>query len=97
MKKTFLVPFIIIGAMFGVGACSGNPSGALAKECSGGLSTAYSELEAAKVNGFGGTVNITKAGSLLAAAKIQYEFEKYPNCIDKVNRARVYIKEAQAK
>lgn len=72
-------------------ACAGNPHSALAEQCSNGLSTAYDELSAAEANGFSGAVEWTKAASLLTAAKVQYEFEKYPNCIDKVNRARAYI------
>ncbi len=75
-------------------ACAGNPDSALAEQCSNGLSTAYDELSAAEVSGFSGTVAWTKAASLLTAAKVQYEFGKYPNCIDKVNRARVYISRA---
>jgi len=30
------------------------------------------------------------------AAKIQFEFGKYPNCIDKVQRARGYIAKSRA-
>jgi hypothetical protein len=28
---------------------------------------------------------------LLTAAKVQFEFGKYPNCIEKVDRARAFI------
>ena len=72
-------------------ACAGNPGGPLAQRCSSGLDEAYRELDIAKANGFDETVDWVKATSLLAAAKVQYEFEHYPNCIEKVNRARVYI------
>ncbi len=75
-------------------ACSGDPGGAMARQCSAGLDSAYEELTTAETHGFGGTVEWTKAASLLTAAKVQYEFEKYPNCIDKVGRARAYIKRA---
>jgi len=50
----------------------------------------------AKAKGFDGTVEYTKAASLLGAAKIQFEFGKYPNCIDKVQRARAYIAKSRA-
>jgi hypothetical protein len=76
-------------------ACTGNPGGPLAERCSSGLSAAYSELNSAKAAGFSGTVDWTKAASLLTAAKVQYAFEHYPNCIDKVKRARVYIERAR--
>lgn len=77
-------------------ACTGaatNPG--LARQCEQGLSTAYGELDYAKTKGFGGTVDWTKAASLLSAAKIQQEFGKYPNCLDKVKRARYYIRQSQ--
>jgi hypothetical protein len=71
--------------------CAGNPNSSLADQCYSGLKSAYSELDYAKANGLDGTLEYSKAASLLGAAKVQYEFGKYPNCIDKVNRARVYI------
>jgi hypothetical protein len=71
--------------------CAGNPNSALATQCENGLDVAYKELDLAKAKGFGGTVEYSKAASLLGAAKIQSEFGKYPNCIDKVHRARAYI------
>jgi hypothetical protein len=80
--------------LFVVG-CAGNPNSYQAQQCSDGLSTAYQELDYANTNGFSGTVEYTKAASLLGAAKIQKEFGKYPNCIDKVQRARAYIKASQ--
>ena len=71
--------------------CAGNPNGSLARQCESGLSTAYQELDFAKAKGFGGTVEYSKAAGLLTAAKVQFEFGKYPNCIDKVDRARAFI------
>lgn len=71
--------------------CAGNPNSSLADQCEGGLKAAYRELDLAKANGFEGTVEYSKAAGLLTAAKVQQEFGKYPNCIDKVERARAYI------
>jgi hypothetical protein len=77
-------------------ACAGPPkNAALAEQCENGLKTAYQELDFAKAKGFGGTVDWTKAASLLSAASIQKEFGKYPNCVDKVQRARYYIAQSQ--
>jgi hypothetical protein len=76
-------------------ACSGRIASDQAVECSEGLKIAYAELEEAEVRGFGGTVAWSKAAGLLTAASVQKEFEKYPNCVDKVRRARLYIREAQ--
>ena len=75
--------------------CAGNPMGSLAAQCDNGLKAGYRELNFAKANGLDGTVEYTKAASLLGAAKIQSEFGKYPNCIDKVNRARAYIRKSR--
>ena len=80
---------------FFITACAGNPESAIALQCKRGLETAYKELDFAKAKGFDGTVEYTKAASLLTAAKVQYEFGKYPNCIDKVKRARAYIRLSQ--
>jgi hypothetical protein len=75
-------------------ACSGAKSVDQEIACAEGLDTAFAELDQAKSKGLSGAVAITKATSLLTAAKIQQQFEKYPNCIDKVNRARRYIRSA---
>jgi hypothetical protein len=71
--------------------CAGNPLSSQADQCESGLRAAYKELDFAKANGFSGTVEYSKAAGLLTAAKVQQEFGKYPNCIDKVQRARAYI------
>lgn len=78
-----------------IAACAGNPGGVSAQHCSSGLDSAYRELDLAKAEGFGGTVDWAKAASLLAAAKVQYEFEHYPNCVEKVDRAKVYIRRSK--
>lgn len=76
--------------------CAGPPENAsVAHQCERGLQVAYNELDFAKAEGFDGTVDWTKAASLLSAAKIQEEFGKYPGCIDKVRRARYYIRQSQ--
>ena len=77
-------------------ACPGPPRDPqLAEQCDRGLKVAYRELDFAKANGFSGTVAWTQAASLLSAASIQQEFRKYPNCVDKVKRARYYIDQSQ--
>lgn len=78
-------------AALALAGCSGISGGEMAERCSRGLATANGELQSARVRGLGGTTNWTKAASLLTAAKIQYEFEHYPNCVDKVRRARTYL------
>ncbi len=93
--RSVVVTFSLLLAGFAAG-CAGNPNSSLARQCENGLSVAYQELNFAKAKGFGGTVEYSKAASLLGAAKIQSEFGKYPNCVDKVQRARAYIAKSQA-
>jgi hypothetical protein len=93
MRSLVLLLLVIILATST--GCAGNPNSSLAAQCENGLDVAYKELDFAKAHGFGGTVEYTKAASLLGAAKIQSEFGKYPNCIDKVQRARAYIAKSQ--
>ena len=83
---TVLVLFLAAAA-----GCAGNPTSSQAAQCESGLKAAYKELDFAKASGFSGTVEYSKAVGLLTAAKVQQEFGKYPNCIDKVRRARAYI------
>lgn len=76
-------------------ACTGSDPESQAAACHNGIKQAYHEFESAKSEGFGGAVAMTKAGSLLAAAKVQEQFEEYTNCIEKVGRARKYIRQAR--
>ena len=46
-----------------------------------------------EARGLTGSVQWTKAASLLAAAKVQQQFEEYQNCVIKVREARGYLRE----
>ena len=87
----------LFGSVLILAACSGSPNPGQEQACRNGIDTAYAELRKAESEGLGGAVDITKAASLLSAAKVQQQFEKYPNCVDKVKRARYYIRKAQQK
>lgn len=89
--KTVTALFLSCVLCLGLGACSSVPPSNLADACANGLDQAFAELHDAKAKGFSGSVSWIKAAGLLSAAKVQQEFEKYPNCIDKVRRARRYI------
>lgn len=92
MKKlTYALSFTLLL----IAGCETNPSSNAARQCQQGITAAYKELDFAKSKGLSGTVEYTKAATLLSGAKIQYEFGKYPNCIDKVTRARRFIKNSQ--
>ena len=94
MRKRWTCFIVLSIALFFYG-CAGAPKNPeLAGQCDKGLQSAYEELDYAKTKGFDGSVNWTKAASLLSAAKVQQQFGKYPNCVEKVKRARYYIKES---
>ncbi|WP_455203318.1 hypothetical protein [Kaarinaea lacus] len=89
------LPTTIIALQLLVIGCAGQPTTSAAQRCENGLEISYNELEAAEAKGFGGSVAYIKATGLLTGAKVQQQFGKYPNCIDKVKRARYYIKQAK--
>jgi len=95
--KSILKLGILIGlTSFIFAGCAAVQSKRLASQCSSGLTTVNVQLEKAKLKGFSSRVAWTKAATLLAAAKIQQQFDKYPNCVNKVARARYYIRRSQA-
>ncbi len=77
-----------------VQGCTGDAADrGLGPACSDALDAGYSELERARVNGFGGTVKWSRAASLLSAARIQEGFGEYQNCVVKAREARGIIRE----
>lgn len=87
-----ILSVLFLAILFLVAGCEINPSSKSARQCQDGLKKANAELNFAKAKGFSGSMHFTKATTLLTGAAIQYEFGKYPNCIDKVKRARRFIK-----
>ena len=75
--------------------CGGKIATTQGQECSSQLHTANQELQDAKVKGFGGTIEWLKAADLLLAAGTQEQLERFDSCLDKVGRARAYIRAAQ--
>lgn len=90
-----ILSVLFLTSIFLISGCETNPSSASARQCQHGLKKANKELNFAKAKGFSGSVEFTKAATLLTGAAIQYEFGKYINCIDKVKRARRFIKNSQ--
>lgn len=92
-----ILSYSIIFSLFLIAGCQTNPASPSARQCQHLLKKANQELNYAKTKGFAGTVEYTKAATLLTGASIQYEFGKYPNCIDKAKRARRFIKRSQVR
>lgn len=76
-------------------ACAGNISSDQAMQCTEGLKAAEAELNEAKLKGFSSSISWTKAANLIIAANVQKQLERYPSCVDKVRRARLYIRDSQ--
>ena len=92
-----IISYAVVLSLFLIAGCQTNPSSSSARQCQTLLKKAEQELSFAKAKGFSGTVEFTKAATLITGANIQYEFGKYPNCIDKAERARRFIKQSQMK
>lgn len=92
-KKHSILLGIVIAVVFT--GCTGRIGTNTAQYCSEQLSAAEDELNKAKADGLGEVVQITKATSLIAAAAVQKQFERYAGCADKARRARAYIADAR--
>ena len=92
-SRSFVVGSVLVLCL--VSACAGEPTTPTAQQCDNGLRVASAELDAAQAKGFSGSVAFAKAAGLLTGAKVQQQFGKYPNCINKVKRARYYLKQAK--
>lgn len=90
LKRAPMV-MVWLGLVVSLGACSGTPDKQGARACAGALDTAYSELDFAEAQGFGGSVNWAKAAGLLTRAKTHQTLEKYQSCTRIAKEARTYI------
>lgn len=86
---------VILALGLALGACSGRVGTQAGQDCSAQLTLAEQELEDAKVKGLGGTIQWTKAAGLIVSARTQQQLERFESCLDKVQRARLYLREAQ--
>lgn len=89
--------FLAIPVLLSVAACSGKVATPAGQECSETLRLAEKEYEAANVENLRGSVEMIKAANLLSQASFLKQIEKFPGCIDKARRARIYIEEARKK
>ena len=84
----------LLTVLMSLSACAGRMNGRA--QCDHLVDAAWKELDLAKAQGLDGTVSHTKAASLIAAAKGQQLIERFPSCINKAKRARVYIAQSRA-
>ncbi len=93
--KIYILIVVLMPFVLSLAGCAARPANGMDIKCTQGLKVAYRELNFAETKGFSGTVAWSKAASLLTAAKVQQQFEKWPNCVNKVERARYYTKQSQ--
>jgi outer membrane PBP1 activator LpoA protein len=89
-----LLPILLAAVMVG-GCASTHPDPETAKRCEDGIAQADAEFNGAQAEGLGAAVEMIKASALINAARVQRELGKFPNCVDKVGRARAYIADAR--
>ncbi|MBD3652616.1 hypothetical protein [Kangiella sp.] len=94
MKRYQLFAVLSV-ASIGLTACAGAVKSESAETCRKALDVAYQELNFAESQGFAGTVNYTKAASLLTAAKTSQTVEAYDSCVSNADKARYYIAESK--
>jgi len=94
-KSLFIKILTVSASLLILSACSTTHSPKLVASCAQALDKATQEYATAESLGFRDTSKMSKASSLIAAAKIKQQEDKYPNCINKVQRASAYIRQAQ--
>lgn len=95
MPTPLRLTLVAMATTLALTACGGRIASPAGQECGELVRLGNEELEAAKVKGFGGSVQWIKAANLLAGASFQQQLERFESCIDKARRARIYIQEAQ--
>lgn len=86
-------PALFLAAFLAIGCSQDRGDIGLGPTCAAELEAGYRELNRAEADGLSGTVRWTKAASLLAAAKVQEQFEEYQNCVLKARKAQQYLGE----
>jgi hypothetical protein len=90
LKISICIPIAIMTILSGCTQDRGDIG--LGPACADGLDAGYRELNQAEADGLSSSVAWSKAATLLAAAKVQQQFEEYQNCVIKVRDARAYLR-----
>ena len=92
-----ILSYSLIFSLFLIAGCQTNPASLSARQCQNLLKISKLGIKFWKDKRIFGTVEYTKAATLITAVSIQYEFGIYPNCINKAKRARRFIKNSKVK
>ena len=88
-KKTYLTALMALIAAGSLSGCNSMQTMDVASGCEQGIQNLNQHLKNSshRVS----QTNISRANSLLVAAKVQLQFAEYPGCMDKVKRANDYL------
>jgi hypothetical protein len=88
MKSLLTILFTLL-ITSGLSGCNTLQTNNIASACEQGIEGLDQRLNA-RTHAVHQT-NLSRANSLLIAAKIQHQFAEYPGCVEKVNRAQDYL------
>jgi len=91
--RPFLFLVLLVAAQ--LAACTGNVASDLAGTCENELKDAREALDEARTRGLAGRIQWIKAANLISAATARQEIAKYDSCVEKVRRARVFLRAAE--
>jgi hypothetical protein len=88
MKSSLTILFTLL-ITSGLSGCNTLQTNNIASACEQGIEGLDQRLNA-RTHAVHQT-NLSRANSLLIAAKVQLQFAEYPGCVEKVNRAQDYL------
>ncbi|MCK5721097.1 MAG: hypothetical protein KAI84_01045, partial [Gammaproteobacteria bacterium] len=88
MKSSLTILFTLL-ITSGLSGCNTLQTNNIASACEQGIEGLDQRLNA-RTHAVHQT-NLSRANSLLIAAKVQRQFAEYPGCVEKVNRAQDYL------
>ena len=88
MKSSLTILFTLL-ITSGLSGCNTLQTNNIASACEQGIEGLDQRLNA-RTHAVHQT-NLSRANSLLIAAKVQHQFAEYPGCVEKVNRAQDYL------
>ena len=88
MKSSLTMLFLLL-AVSGLSGCNTMQTNTVASACEQGINSLSRHLKASTHSVQ--QTSVSRANSLLVAAKVQHHFAKYPSCVEKVNRAQDYL------
>lgn len=95
MKLSLITLFTLIAAS-SLSSCTTSPTlDNVASACERGIKSLNQRLSSRSLNSVHQT-NLSRANSLLVAARVQHQFAEYPGCLNKLKRAQDYISGRQS-